>query len=89
VGTGTTVTADAVLSAVIVVVSVLLALGLLSVQRHRVSRWSRPLLPPDDRPPAGLGRLVPVGSQVDEECRRGLAALERWLLSDRSRSTGP
>ena len=32
---------------------------------------------------AGLGRLVPVGAQVEEECRRGVAALENWLLSHR------
>ena len=88
-GTGMSVHANGVLSAFIVLTAVLLATVLLGVQRHRVARWSRPLLPPDDRPPTGLGRLVPVGSQVDEECRRGFAALERWLLSNRSHTSGP
>jgi hypothetical protein len=43
----------------------------------------RPQLPDDDRPPAGLGRLVPVGHQVDLESRRGVTALEMWLVSRR------
>lgn len=87
-GTGTSMHAGGVLSAFIVLIAVLLATGLRTVQRHRIARWSRPLLPPEDRPPGGLGRLVPVGPQVDDEARRGFAALERWLLSNRSRPTG-
>jgi hypothetical protein len=43
----------------------------------------RPALPDDDRPPAGLGRLVPVGAQVDQEFRRGVVSLELWLASRR------
>lgn len=88
-GSGTGMHTDGVLSAFIVLVAVLLATSLVVLQRQRIARWSRPLLPPDDRAPAGLGRLVPVGSQVDEECRRGFAALERWLLSHRSHPSGP
>lgn len=41
----------------------------------------RPWLPDEDCPPPGLGRLVPVGQQVDQEVRRGLTALEVWLRS--------
>jgi hypothetical protein len=39
----------------------------------------RPPLPDEDCPPPGLSRLLPVGRQVDSECRRGLDALERWM----------
>ena len=46
---------------------------------------ARPVLPEADRPPAGLGRLVPVGRQLDEECARGVQALERWLAAQRRR----
>ena len=38
-----------------------------------------PTLPDEDCPPPGLSRLLPVGLQVDLECRRGLEALERWM----------
>jgi hypothetical protein len=89
VGAGAGVHAGGVLSALIVVTAIVLAAGLRTVQRQRIARWSRPPLPPEDRPPAGLGRLIPVGSQVDEECRQGFAALERWLLSRRSHTGGP
>lgn len=43
----------------------------------------RPVLPADDRPPAGLGRLVPVGVEVDRESRQGITALELWLAAHR------
>jgi hypothetical protein len=43
----------------------------------------RPALPDADRPPAGLGRLIPVGPQVDQEFRRGVVALELWLAARR------
>lgn len=46
---------------------------------------ARPTLPDEDCPPPGLGRLVPVGGQVDQECRHGLAALESWLVTRRVR----
>jgi len=42
-------------------------------------RPARPSLPDDDCPPPGLSRLLPVGGQVDSECRRGLDALELWM----------
>jgi hypothetical protein len=38
-----------------------------------------PTLPDEDCPPPGLGRLLPVGREVEIECRRGLDALERWM----------
>lgn len=61
------------------------ALLVLSVHVGRVLQPSRPTLPADDCPPPGLGRLVPVGRQVDQECRSGLAALELWLATRRAR----
>jgi hypothetical protein len=42
-------------------------------------RPALPTLPDEDCPPPGLSRLLPVGRQVDFECRRGLDALERWM----------
>ena len=81
-----------VVQPVLLVVIVLgaVALGLLSgaARRAQLTRQSRPLLPAEDRPPAGLGRLVPVGVQVEDECRRGLVALERWLLAHRQAGRG-
>lgn len=72
------------------VVLMLFALGLaalvaLSVHVGRVLQPVRPALPEDDCPPPGLGRLVPVGRQVDLECRTGFAALELWLATRRVR----
>lgn len=57
----------------------LCALLVLAVSLARDLRPRRPLLPQDDCPPAGLGRLVPVGRQVESEARRGLYALDLWL----------
>lgn len=53
--------------------------------RRAVLRRGRPLLPAEDRAPAGLGRLVPHGAQVEKECRRGLDALELWLATSARR----
>ncbi len=68
-------------SLAVLVVGVLLAVALAVV----VERWrpAPPRLPEPDRPPSGLGRLVPVGAQVDQEVRRGLTALESWLAAQR------
>lgn len=68
----------------------LVALGLaalvaLSVHVGRCLQPVRPLLPQDDCPPPGLSRLVPVGRQVDQECRSGLMAVELWLATRRVR----
>jgi hypothetical protein len=80
----TSVTADVVVLAVLVG---LLGLAALAAQVGTHVRAlllaPRPPLPDDDRPPAGLGRLVPVGSQVDQEFRRGVVALELWLVTRR------
>ncbi len=80
----TTMAADVLLLAVAVG---LLGLGALSAHVGAAMRAlllvPRPQLPDDDRPPAGLGRLVPVGQQVDLESRRGVVALEMWLVSRR------
>jgi hypothetical protein len=59
------------------------ALVALAVHVARSVQPVRPSLPEEDCPPPGLGRLVPVGRQVDQECRRGVLALELWLISSR------
>jgi len=59
-----------------------------TVQIREAGLVLRPWLPEDDRPPAGLGRLIPVGAQIEEECRRGVVALEHWLLSHRQAGRG-
>lgn len=63
----------------------LLAVVLLGVALERALQPVRPPLPAADLPPAGLGRLVPVGPQIDAEAWRGLGALDLWLRSARSR----
>lgn len=80
---GTSVTGDAVLLAV--VVGAMAALWL-AVHLVRAFLPPRPELPAPDQPPAGLGRLVPVGAQVELEARRGLTALELWLSASRRRA---
>ena len=80
---GSSVQANVLTMVAIVVVAVVAGALLIALQRLVLARQSRPLLPDEDRPPAGLGRLVPVGAQVDEEYRRGVVALEDWLLSRR------
>ena len=72
------------------VVLMLIALGLaaivaLGVHVARQLQPARPALPEDDCPPPGLSRLLPVGRQVDQECRSGLDALELWLATRRVR----
>jgi hypothetical protein len=88
VSSGISVRPDVVMTAAIVGSAFVLAWVLLAVQRVLDARWARPYLPADDRPPAGLGRLVPVGAQVENECRRGMAALESWRLSVRQAGHG-
>jgi hypothetical protein len=80
---GTSVQANLLAMAGIIVAAIVMATLLIALRRLLDERSARPLLPVEDRPPAGLGRLVPVGAQVEDECRRGLAALESWLLSRR------
>jgi hypothetical protein len=81
---GTTGT-DAVLLAVVVGA---LAVVWLAVHLGRALLPALPELPEPDQPPAGLGRLVPVGAQVDREARRGLVALELWLSASRRLDAG-
>ena len=69
--------ADLVLLGVLTLLAEAAVVGLL-VRRVAVSA-ARPWLPEADRPPAGLGRLVPVGRQLEQEARRGVHALELWL----------
>lgn len=63
----------------------LAALLVLSACLARELQPARPRLPDADQPPAGLGRLVPVGRQVDTEARRGTYALDLWLRARRAR----
>jgi hypothetical protein len=79
---GTSTEVDVVL--LLVVLGVAALLGLVALVARQLAP-ARPLLPADDRPPPGLGRLVPVGRQVDQECRRGFAALELWMSGHRPR----
>ena len=60
----------------------LAALVSLSAYVGSALRPARPTLPDEDCPPPGLSRLLPVGRQVDAECRRGVEALERWMRAD-------
>ena len=53
-----------------------LAIVGLEVSAWRARRADRPLLPADDRPPAGLGRFAPVTSaEIAAEVERGFDAL--------------
>jgi hypothetical protein len=79
---GTTAQMDVTLMLVVLGVAALVAL---SFHVGRALQPVRPSLPEDDCPPPGLSRLVPVGRQVDQECRSGLQALELWLATRRSR----
>jgi hypothetical protein len=81
---GTSVQANVAAVVGIVLAAFVMAALLIALRRLLDERQARPLLPVEDRPPAGLGRLIPVGAQVEDECRRGMAALESWLLSRRS-----
>lgn len=83
----TTVTDDVAMLAVVVGLAAL-ALLVVHVAREAVRALTPapPLLPDEDCPPAGLGRLVPVGVQVEQEFRRGVVALELWLVAHRRRA---
>lgn len=78
-------TTAAVDVAMMLVVLGIAALIGLAVHVARELQPQRPQLPDDDCPPPGLSRLVPVGRQVDVECRNGLDALELWLATRRVR----
>jgi hypothetical protein len=80
----TSVQGDVVL--LTVVVGVLLLIGLVVSAAGRRRAAGRPVLPLEDQAPQGLGRLVPVGPQLDDEIRRGLDALEMWLAGHRRRT---
>ena len=77
---GTTVQVDVVVLLILLGVGALLSLGVLMA---RELAPALPRLPDDDCPPPGLSRLVPVGAQLEQECRTGLAALELWLAGRR------
>jgi hypothetical protein len=86
----TTVTDDVALLAVVLGLAAL-ALLVVHVARESVRALSPrlPQLPDDDCAPAGLGRLVPAGVQVEQESRRGVLALELWLVAHRRHSGAP
>lgn len=70
--------------------ALLLVLLLAAVTAGVLGAWlarellpARPPLPADDCPPAGASRLVPVGRQLELEARRGVLALELWLVATR------
>lgn len=81
---GTTAQMDVALLLVVLGLAALVAL-VVHLDRTLVPRSGRPTLPDEDCPPPGLGRLLPVGRQVDAECRRGVEALERWMRTERVR----
>jgi hypothetical protein len=80
----TSVTADVVVLAVVLGLLGLVALAAhVSASARTLLLSPRPELPDEDRPPVGLGRLVPVGAQVAQESSRGVVALELWLVARR------
>ena len=83
----TTVTDDVALLAVLLGVLGLAVLVVhLTRETLRALQPALPTLPDEDCAPAGLGRLVPTGAQIEQECRRGVVALELWLAASRRRS---
>lgn len=81
---GTTAQTDAALLLVVLGLAALVALAA-HLGRVLQPTPSRPVLPDEDCPPPGLGRLLPVGQHVDRECRRGVRALDLWLRDRRVR----
>lgn len=81
---GTSVITDVLLLVVAVGLLALVVLAAhIASQARLLLVGPRPELPAEDRPPAGLGRLVPVGAGVDRESRQGITALELWLAAHR------
>ena len=79
---GTSTALDALL--LVVLIAVVLT-GCLASWLARELAPVRPRLPAADCPPASASRLVPVGPQLERDVRRGLHALELWLLDHRRR----
>lgn len=83
-GLGTSTALDALL---LVVLLAVVTAGALGAWLARELAPVRPPLPADDCPPPTASRLVPSGRQLDLEARRGVQALELWLVhARRSRS---
>lgn len=74
---GTSTALDALL--LVVLLSVLVT-GWLAGWLARELAPVRPSLPAEDCPPPSASRLVPVGRQLELEARRGVRALELWLV---------
>jgi hypothetical protein len=84
-----TLTEDVVLVAAVLASLLLAALvAHVAAETVRALAPARPLLPEEDRAPAGLGRLVPAGAQLEAEVRSGLVALELWLAASRRGRAG-
>lgn len=79
---GTSTALDALL---LVIVLAVVLVGALAAWLARELAPVRPCLPPEDRAPVGASRLVPVGRQLEQEARRGVLALELWLVARRGR----
>ena len=77
---GTSTALDALVLVVVLAVATATALG---VWLARELAPARPPLPADDCPPAGASRLVPAGRQLELDARRGVQALEAWLVTAR------
>lgn len=79
---GTSTALDAL---VLVVLLAVVTAGALAVWLAREFAPVRPPLPADDCPPPSASRLVPIGSALDLEVKRGVQALEMWLVHARRR----
>ncbi len=77
---GTSTTLDAVLLLVVLAVALT---GVLASWLARELAPARPCLPAQDCPPPSASRLVPVGVELEREARRGVLALEQWLVDRR------
>lgn len=79
---GTSTGVDVLLLAVVLALAAVVLLG---AWLESALRPPLPVLPAVDAAPDGLGRLLPVGRQVDLEARSGLVALDSWLRCVRAR----
>lgn len=79
---GTSTALDALL---LVVLLAVITVGALATWLARELSPVRPPLPAEDCPPPSASRLVPAGRQLELEARRGVQALEMWLVAHRRR----
>ena len=55
-------------------------------QHRQLVDARKPPMPAEDRAPAGLGRLVPVGRDMDRHISRGMDQLAEYLIRNRRRT---